>query len=72
MNAHNPIKQVRVSVAVAQGLREAANACGPQQEALRARLIVAATQLDIMRELLLWFIARRRGVRLAREEAPEA
>ena len=72
MNTHNPIKQTRVAVVVAQGLREAANACTPHQEALRARLIVAATQLDIMRELLLWATARRREARPVREDQPGA
>jgi hypothetical protein len=54
----NPIKEARESVAVAEGLREAAVQCGPHQPALRARLIVAATCIDVLRELLLRAIAK--------------
>jgi hypothetical protein len=54
----NPIKEARESVAVAEGLRDAAAQCGPQQQALRARLIVAATCIDVLRELLLRAIAK--------------
>jgi hypothetical protein len=58
----NPIKEARESVAVAEGLREAAAQCGPHQPALRARLIVAATCIDMLRELLLSATTRRSGV----------
>jgi hypothetical protein len=58
----NPIKEARESVAVAEGLREAAVQCGPHQPALRARLIVAATCIDVLRELLLSAITKRRRV----------
>lgn len=54
----NPIKEARTAVAVAEGLRDAAAQCGPQQQALRARLIVAATCIDVLRELLLRAIAK--------------
>lgn len=58
----NPIKEARTAVAVAEGLREAAAQCGPQQQALRARLIVAATCIDVLSELLLEEIGKRNPV----------
>jgi hypothetical protein len=58
----NPIKEAREAAAVAEGLREAAAQCGPQQPALRARLIVAATCIDVLRELLLSAITKRSRV----------
>lgn len=44
--------RLREAAVTANGLRTAAEACEPVQDALRARLIEAATTIDVLAELL--------------------
>jgi hypothetical protein len=44
--------KLREATVTANGLRTAAEACVPAQSALRARLITAATTIDVLAELL--------------------
>ena len=61
-----PLAHARDAVEIAEGLRTAADACTPDQSALKARLIVAATTIDTLRELLLRAIARKGAHRYGR------
>jgi hypothetical protein len=53
------LDQARQAPTVAAGLRDAANACTAAQPALRARLITAATVIDVLVELLLASIVKQ-------------
>lgn len=62
----NPLAHARDAAEIANGLRTAADACTPDQPALKARLIVAACTIDTLRELLLRAIAKREAPRYGR------
>ncbi len=57
----NPLLHARHATSVAQSLRDAADAA--TQPVLRTRLITAATTIDILVELLIASIVKRRQVR---------
>jgi hypothetical protein len=53
------LDHAREAPTVAAGLRAAADACTPEQPALRARLITAAAVIDVLVELLLASIVKQ-------------
>lgn len=53
------LDQAREAPSVAAGLRAAADACTPDQPALRARLITAATTIDVLVDILLASIVKQ-------------